>query len=67
MAHADRAALAVQAAHGFGLFAGFLFGGLFVMAAELHLAEYALPLHLLLERFEGLVDIVVADDDLHEF
>ena len=34
------------------------------MAAELHLAENALALHLLLERLEGLVDIVVADENL---
>src|SRR5262245_3659561 len=41
----------------FRLFAGLLFGGLFVVAAELHLAENALALHLLLQRLEGLVDI----------
>ena len=35
------------------------------MAAELHLAENALALHLLLQHFEGLVDIVVADENLH--
>jgi hypothetical protein len=35
------------------------------MAAELHLAEYALALHLLLERLQGLVDVVVADENLH--
>src|SRR5437660_52200 len=35
------------------------------MAAELHLAENALALHLLLERLEGLVDIVVTDEYLH--
>ena len=34
------------------------------MAAELHLAENALALHLLLERLESLVDIVVADENL---
>jgi hypothetical protein len=34
------------------------------MAAKLHLAENALALHLLLERLEGLVDIVVADENL---
>src|ERR1700742_133908 len=53
------------AAHGFRLFAGFLFRGLFVMAAELHLAENALALHLLLQRLEGLIDIVVTDENLH--
>jgi hypothetical protein len=35
------------------------------MAAELHLAENALALHLLLQRLEGLVDIVVANENLH--
>jgi hypothetical protein len=35
------------------------------MAAKLHLAENALALHLLLERLEGLVDIVVANENLH--
>src|SRR5215831_17206769 len=49
----------------FRLFPRFLGGGLFVVSAELHLAENALALHLLLERLEGLVDIVVADENLH--
>ena len=35
------------------------------MAAELHLAEDALALHLLLQHPEGLVDIVVTDENLH--
>ena len=35
------------------------------MAAEFHLAEYAVALHLLLQHPEGLVDIVVADENLH--
>src|SRR6201994_3145389 len=54
-----------RAAHGFGLFAGLLFGGVFIMAAELHLAENALALHLLLQRLEGLIDIVIANENLH--
>src|SRR5579863_4586092 len=36
------------------------------MTAQLHLSENALALHLLLQRFEGLIDIVVADENLHE-
>src|SRR6185295_14381207 len=48
-----------------GLLARFLFGWLFVMAAELHLAEDALALHLFLQRLEGLVDIVVTNENLH--
>ena len=35
------------------------------MAAELHLAKNSLALHLLLERLEGLIDIVVANEYLH--
>jgi hypothetical protein len=32
---------------------------------QLHLAENTLPLHLLLERLERLIDIVVTHEDLH--
>src|SRR4029079_14439550 len=53
-----------RTANGCSLFARLLLGGFFVMAAELHLAENALALHLLLERLEGLIDIVVADENL---
>ena len=35
------------------------------MAAKLHFAEDAFALHLLLQRLQRLVDIVVPDDDLH--
>jgi hypothetical protein len=35
------------------------------VTAQLHLAEDALALHLLLERLESLIDIVVADENLH--
>src|SRR5262249_47307798 len=49
----------------FRLFPRLLFRWFFVMAAELHLAENALALHLLFERLEGLVDIVVANENLH--
>ena len=35
------------------------------MATEFHLAEYALALHLPLQHLKGLVDIVVADENLH--
>src|SRR6266436_5155334 len=54
-----------SAAYGFRLFAGFLLGGFFIMAAELHLAENSLALHLLLQRLEGLIDIVIANENLH--
>src|SRR5688572_2009795 len=52
-------------ANGFGLFAGALLRGLLVIIAELHLAEDAFALHFLLQRPEGLIDIVIANDDLH--
>src|SRR5437660_1491445 len=44
------------AANRFRPFPGLLFGGFFIVAAQLHFAENALALHLLLERLEGLVD-----------
>jgi hypothetical protein len=53
------------AADGFRLLPDSPLGGFFIMAAEFHLAEYALALHLLLQNLEGLVDIVVADENLH--
>src|SRR5258705_6800756 len=36
------------------------------MPAKLHLAEYPLALHLLFQRLEGLVDIVIPNENLHE-
>jgi hypothetical protein len=33
--------------------------------AELHLAEDTFALHLPLQRFEGLIDIVIANENLH--
>lgn len=35
------------------------------MATQLHFTEDAFTLHLLLERLESLVDIVVANENLH--
>src|SRR5271169_1362987 len=52
------------AADGFRLFADSALGRLFVVAAQLHLAEHALALHLLLQHLERLVDIVVTDENL---
>ena len=54
------------AADSSGLFAGALFRGLFKVTAQLHLAIHALALQLLLERAKGLVDIVVANENLHK-
>src|SRR6266446_1626281 len=52
------------AADGFRLLSDALLGGLLVMTAELHFAEYALTLHLLLQHLERLVDVVVTDENL---
>jgi hypothetical protein len=35
------------------------------MAAQLHFPENTFALHLLLERFQRLVDVVVTDENLH--
>ncbi len=35
------------------------------MLTRLHFAEQAFALHLFLERTQGLLDIVIADDDLY--
>src|SRR5690606_24838588 len=53
------------ATHGFRLLAGLSLGGLLVMVPELQLPENTLALHLLLERLEGLIDVVVANEYLH--
>src|SRR3546814_3959375 len=53
------------AADGGGAFARALLARLLIVAAQLHFAIHALTLQLLLERAKGLVDIIVANDDLH--
>jgi hypothetical protein len=35
------------------------------VTAELHLAENTLTLHLLLQRLESLIDVIIADENLH--
>jgi hypothetical protein len=55
-----------RAAHGFGLLARPLFRRLFVMDVTLHLPEGAFALHLLLQGFQRLVDIVVAYENLND-
>ena len=52
-------------AHGFGRLAGTPFRRFLVVTPQLHLAEHAFALHLLLERLQRLVDIVIADKNLH--
>ena len=51
--------------YGFGLLAGAALGGLFVVAPQFHFAEDPLALHLLFEDSQSLVDVVVANEDLH--
>jgi len=53
------------AADGLHLLAYFLFRRLLVVSVALHLAEDAFALHFPLQRLESLVDIVVANEDLH--
>ena len=52
--------------NGFGLLASALFARLFIVDVPLHFAERALALHLLLQRLEGLIDVVVADENLNQ-
>src|SRR5215218_9198169 len=52
-----------RSAHGFGLLTGFALGGFLVGFARLHLAEDVLALHLLLQHPEGLINVVVANED----
>src|SRR5262245_7991959 len=50
-----------------GFLAGLALGWLFIGLATLHLAKDALPLHLLLQNPEGLIDIVIANEYLQMF
>jgi hypothetical protein len=52
------------AANGFRLLTRLLFGRLLVVVPQLHLAEDAFALQLLLERAQRLVDIVIANNYL---
>ncbi len=54
------------AANRFSILAGTLLGRLLVGTTKLHLAKHAFALHLLLQSLEGLIDIVVAYDDLDD-
>ena len=51
----------------FSLFPRPFHGRFFVMLPKLHFAENAFALHLLLERTERLIDIVVPYQYLHRF
>lgn len=54
-----------SAADGSGVFACALFRRLLVVPSKLHLAVNAFALQLLFQCAEGLVDVIVANDDLH--
>ena|ERR1700761_4473018 len=54
-----------RAAHRFGGFARPALGRLLEMATQLHLAEDPFPLHLLLQRLQRLINIVVTNENLH--
>jgi hypothetical protein len=56
-----------SAANSSSLFAGALLAWLLVMTAQFHFAIHALTLQLFLKRTESLVDIVIANHDLHKF
>jgi hypothetical protein len=51
---------------GFRRFARTPFGRLLVVSPEFHLPEYAFALHLLLQRFKRLVNVIISNEDLHE-
>ena len=53
-----------DAANGFTLFTGALFGGFFVGFARFHFPENAFTLQLLLQNTEGLIDVVVSNQNL---
>lgn len=53
-------------AHGLGLLPGAFFGWLFVRPTSLHFTKDPFALHFLFQRFQGLVDVVVTNDHLHE-
>ena len=52
--------------NGFGLLAGTLFRRLFIEFPAFHFPESPLALHFLLQRFKGLFDIVVANENLNQ-
>lgn len=53
-------------AHRFGFLPSALFRRLFVGLAEFHFAKDAFSLHLFLQGFQRLIDIIIAYDDLYQ-
>ena len=56
-----------RAPHRLGLFPGALFRWLLVIPTEFHFPENALALHLLFQRAQVLIDVVVSNQNLHGF
>jgi hypothetical protein len=54
------------ATDGLGLLAGALLRRLLVVHVALHFAEAAFALHLLLEGFERLIDVIIANENLYQ-
>ncbi len=54
-----------RAADGFSLAASLCFGRLLEGGAGLHFPEDAFALHLLFQRLQRLIDVVIADHDLN--
>lgn len=54
------------AANRFGLLARALFRRFFVEFPAFHFPESPFALHLFLQHFKGLIDIIVADNDLNQ-
>ncbi len=53
------------AARRLGLFSCRLLRWLLIEAPPLHFAEHAFPLHFLLQDAKSLIDVVIADEDMH--
>ena len=53
------------AAHRFGPLARSSFRRFFITAAELHFPKYPFALHFFLQGSERLINIIVANEDLH--
>jgi hypothetical protein len=66
IAFCDLAIHLASATNSSGLFTGALFRGLFKMPAQFHFAIDAFALQLFLQGPQRLVNIIVANDDLHE-
>lgn len=53
------------AADSLGGFAGAALGRLFIVPTQLHFTENAFALEFFLEGLEGLIDVIVANENLH--